>query len=429
MLDTRGALAKPQLQKVGVTWTGGGAGRCPAGVITGMLLCLTLTLPLYLLRFIRGGSEQQLLALQPTRGAATHTGYAHKKLVERALEARAFRRMYLDGTTVAKGCLCVEKDKDNRHNLQMSRWCRIRSCFARARQTSSGTSPKWRLSRGLGKFKSDADIKARSTCRLITNKMDFNIPADCKDVVVLISCGSFSPPTIAHLRILEDARDSLERSGIHVAGGFLSPVHKAYGKPSLIEMYHRVNMVSEALKDSEWLSVDTWECCQNSWTATERVISRFQDELNRLHREGKLTRPARPALIGGADLVLSFAAKNEKGHDLWSSTDVQSLVSKGIVAIVRKGSDLKRFIASTPVFAENLEKIHVVEPPVENDISSTAVRDILQRGDSIKYVVHEAVLRYINYHKLSQRPEWQRRKAALARRGSVHLCHRLSDLE
>ena len=55
--------------------------------------------------------------------------------------------------------------------------------------------------------------------------------------VVLLACGSYSPPTIMHTRIFETARDFLHidqaAKNIQIVGGFMSPVHALYGKKSL----------------------------------------------------------------------------------------------------------------------------------------------------------------------------------------------------
>jgi len=54
---------------------------------------------------------------------------------------------------------------------------------------------------------------------------------------VLVACGSYSPPTVLHTRIFETARDfffeSKESLEIDLIGGFISPVHAAYGKKGL----------------------------------------------------------------------------------------------------------------------------------------------------------------------------------------------------
>jgi hypothetical protein len=54
---------------------------------------------------------------------------------------------------------------------------------------------------------------------------------------VLVACGSYSPPTVLHTRIFETARDfffeSKDSLEIDLIGGFISPVHAAYGKKGL----------------------------------------------------------------------------------------------------------------------------------------------------------------------------------------------------
>ena len=47
--------------------------------------------------------------------------------------------------------------------------------------------------------------------------------------VLLVACGSFSPPTLMHLRMMEVARDCLMKEhGVPSVRGILSPVGAAY---------------------------------------------------------------------------------------------------------------------------------------------------------------------------------------------------------
>jgi len=87
-----------------------------------------------------------------------------------------------------------------------------------------------------------ASLEAREHTELPTDRL-LQAPLDGREPVVVVSCGSFSPPTMMHLRILEDAKDHLESTGKYaVVGGYLSPCHAAYGKASLVDMHHRLNM-------------------------------------------------------------------------------------------------------------------------------------------------------------------------------------------
>ena len=68
--------------------------------------------------------------------------------------------------------------------------------------------------------------------------------------VVLVACGSFNPPTLAHLRVLELVRQEFFRQGIDVLGAYLSPVNDEYNKTALLPSEHRVSMCEHAAEGS-----------------------------------------------------------------------------------------------------------------------------------------------------------------------------------
>ena len=105
--------------------------------------------------------------------------------------------------------------------------------------------------------------------------------------VVLVACGSFNPITYAHLRMMELARDAIERPQTNpndgltsldtpntkiVLGGYLSPVASAYHKKDLAPASTRIHMTTEALASSPWLMCDPWEGTRESYTRTYHVL-------------------------------------------------------------------------------------------------------------------------------------------------------------
>lgn len=69
------------------------------------------------------------------------------------------------------------------------------------------------------------------TLRCVTELFALYFAADpgSQTPLVLVACGSFSPPTFLHLRMAEQARDYAHlNSDFEVVGGFLSPVGDAY---------------------------------------------------------------------------------------------------------------------------------------------------------------------------------------------------------
>ncbi len=137
------------------------------------------------------------------------------------------------------------------------------------------------LSDSLGKCESP-EPKSKSTVSINRSKL---LPPSSwnseKYPAVLIACGSYSPPTIMHTRIFETAKDHFEGTSIQIIGGFISPVHDAYGKKDLAPAHHRIEMVKRALETSDWISLDEWEARQAGWTRTRECMDRMYSELNK----------------------------------------------------------------------------------------------------------------------------------------------------
>lgn len=112
-----------------------------------------------------------------------------------------------------------------------------------ARTAVTATQSGMSIGFGAGRWEfTAASLEAREHAELPTDRL-VQAPLDGLEPVVVVSCGSFSPPTLMHLRILEDAKDHLQSTGKYaVVGGYISPCHAAYGKASLVDMHHRLNM-------------------------------------------------------------------------------------------------------------------------------------------------------------------------------------------
>ncbi|XP_075046363.1 nicotinamide/nicotinic acid mononucleotide adenylyltransferase 1-like isoform X2 [Mixophyes fleayi] len=244
--------------------------------------------------------------------------------------------------------------------------------------------------------------------------------------VVLLATGSFNPITVMHLRLFELARDYLHGTGRYkVVKGIISPVSDGYKKKGLVEGSHRLTMAQLAAESSDWIEVDVWECSQKEWTET--VLAHHQQQQQQLvcansgrnqkkpgsrkgHKrkrdnscqdvtdyncpESKATPQVK--LLCGADMLESLGTPN-----LWKPEHVVEIVSSfGLVCIARLGSDARKFIYESDVLWKYKDNIHLVEEWITNDISSTKVRRALRRGLSVRYLVPDPVLDYIQAHDL-----------------------------
>lgn len=163
-----------------------------------------------------------------------------------------------------------------------------------------------------------------------------------KTPLVLVSCGSFSPPTNLHLRMFEEAADFCQfETDFEVVGGFFSPVGDAYKKAGLAPAYHRINMTRIAVQDSStWIGVDPWEPLHKEYLPTVKVLDHFNYELNDVMggiqtHTGEQKR-IHVALLAGADLIQTMSTPG-----LWAPEDLNRILGHyGAFILERSGTDI-----------------------------------------------------------------------------------------
>ncbi|XP_055598344.1 nicotinamide/nicotinic acid mononucleotide adenylyltransferase 3-like [Uranotaenia lowii] len=232
--------------------------------------------------------------------------------------------------------------------------------------------------------------------------------------IMLIACGSFSPPTPMHFRMFEIAKDHFHQMGIgQVIGGIVSPVHDSYGKKGLVSATHRSTMIKIALQSSDWIRLSDWETQQEEWTRTRLTLQYHQNYINSLLKDSenindqqvpswipeglkKSANHVQLKLLCGADLLESFATPG-----LWKDEDIEAILSQhGLVVISRVGSNPEQFIFNSDLLSRYRRNITIVTNWVTNDVSSTLIRRLLSRNLSVKYLLDDFVTEYIRRHGL-----------------------------
>ncbi|GBO07254.1 Nicotinamide/nicotinic acid mononucleotide adenylyltransferase 1 [Araneus ventricosus] len=81
--------------------------------------------------------------------------------------------------------------------------------------------------------------------------------------------------------------------------------------------------------------------------------------------------------------------------------NIARIVGKfGLAVVTRSGSNPQRFVYESDILSKFQNNINIITEWIPNDISSTNIRRALRRGNSVKYLIPDAVLHYIKEHGL-----------------------------
>ncbi|KAI9856923.1 MAG: hypothetical protein M1824_005077 [Vezdaea acicularis] len=225
-----------------------------------------------------------------------------------------------------------------------------------------------------------------------------------KTPLCLVLCGSFSPITFLHLRMFEMAADfAKSHTQFEVVGGYFSPVSDAYKKVGLASAEHRIKMCDlAATLTSDWLMVDPWEALQPSYKRTAVVLDHFDECLNGPAGSGGGGIPTSPTgpnkriqikLLAGADLIQTMSTPG-----VWSEADLDHILGRyGSFIVERTGTDLENALSSLQPWKDNIWQIQQL---IQNDVSSTKIRLFLRREMSVRYLIPQPVIDYIEEHDL-----------------------------
>lgn len=164
------------------------------------------------------------------------------------------------------------------------------------------------------------------------------------------------------------------------------------------DMMRRVQMCELAVEPpSNWLTVDTWEAQQKEYSRTAVVLDHFDYEVN-VKGNGVATQSGERkrvhvALLAGADLIGTMSTPG-----VWSESDLDHILGRyGAFIVERTGTDIDEALSHLQRWKSN---IHVIHQSIQNDVSSTKIRQSLKKEMSVRFLIPELVIKYIQQHGL-----------------------------
>ncbi len=183
--------------------------------------------------------------------------------------------------------------------------------------------------------------------------------------------GTFDPIHNAHLLIAECAREALGLDLVYFAPAAIPP-HKQKGR-IISPGPHRLAMLERAIEGNDHFASLAWELERQTVSYTVETLEYLQQ-----HHE-----PSTLYLILGGDSLRDFPT--------WRDPERIGELAQ-IAAIQRPGHRLSADVAARFQY-------HEIPAPMM-EISSTDIRERIQRGASVRYRLPDQVIDYIEQHGL-----------------------------
>ncbi|CAF1179141.1 unnamed protein product [Adineta steineri] len=219
-----------------------------------------------------------------------------------------------------------------------------------------------------------------------------NVKSNGKENVVLLKTGSLNPIHRSHISNMIQTKKYLEEiCNFNVIGGYLSPTHDHYvGNKLGDELLHgqlRIEMCQNAIQEENqqhWLTVDKAECLASNFINLNKVASSLQMFLNEKIR---LDKPIKVIYVAGLDLFNRCKGMN----------GLRQGTMGGVAVVYRYGQD-KSLIQS--FIKENTRKLYFIaldEDNIQNDISSTLIRQKLKSNENCSHLTYNSVLQFLQF--------------------------------
>lgn len=189
---------------------------------------------------------------------------------------------------------------------------------------------------------------------------------------IAIMGGTFNPIHFAHLMSAEQVRDGLNYDKILFVPA-ARPPHKS--QPDMVSAEHRYQMVRLATAQNPYFDVSRIELDRNGPSYTIQTIKLLRETLKEI---------TELAWIIGADSLIEYK--------IWKDFD-KVLKLCTLVVTTRPNYDLEQ----VPLEIRNQITIFKI---TGSDISATEIRNRIKEKHSVRYLIPEDVVNYINEHHL-----------------------------
>jgi len=193
---------------------------------------------------------------------------------------------------------------------------------------------------------------------------------------VAIFGGTFDPPHLGHFILAEQLKNNFELTEIM----FMPTGKPPHKKDKVISPNEdRLNMLKLAVEENDFFSLSDWELQNEGYSYTAKTLAHFVPQID----------AEQVFFIIGADsLAEIFKWKNPE----------YLLSEANFIVFNRPGYDLKE-ITSQKKYETYLDNIFTYQG-LNIEISSSFIRDEIEKGNSIRYLTLDKIEKYIEENNL-----------------------------
>lgn len=188
--------------------------------------------------------------------------------------------------------------------------------------------------------------------------------------------GTFDPPHVGHLILAQQALDSLRLDHVLFVPA-ADPPHKQQEVKSPVQ--HRLNMLELALRDNDQFGISRVDVDRAGPHYSVDMVSLIQAQY--------------------PDYELYFVMGGDSLRNLPKWYRPHELIRLCRIAVMRRPHSIIANDMHAAILPELAQRLTIVDAPLI-DISSTGIVARIQNGKSIRYLVPDAIIAYINAHQL-----------------------------
>ncbi len=185
--------------------------------------------------------------------------------------------------------------------------------------------------------------------------------------------GTFNPIHLGHMLVAENAYETFGLDEV-----LFIPCGKSHMKECALDAKIRISMIGEGIQDNSHFALSTIEVDRDGYSYSSETIAELK----------KNNPNTEYSFIVGADSLMNM--------EKWK--DPERIFNEVTVLVaVRNTVNTESLMKKIEELKAKYEKADIQLLPINCvDISSTAIREKVKAGKSIRYLVHYKVIEYIN---------------------------------